>query len=69
MSALKVPIPLLGKTLQHTNHTPAPPLPSSRVNALGASFPPVALKQTMGAPLSRPHKPIPPRLNAVSTCM
>ena len=69
MSALKVPIPLLGKTHQHTDHTPAPPLPNSRLNALGAPFAPAALKQTMGSPLSRPHKPIPPRLNAASTCM
>lgn len=69
MSALKVPITPLETPHQHTNHTPAPLLPSSRLNTLDRSFVPAALEQTMGALLSRPQKPLPPRLNAASTCM
>lgn len=45
----------------------APPLPSSRLHALNGPFAPTTLKHTMGAPLSRPQKPIPPRLNAAAT--
>ena len=57
------------KPLQHTHHTAAPPLPNSRFKRLDGLSAPRALKQTMGAPLSRPQKPIPSRLNKASTCM
>lgn len=68
MSALKVPILSLGQLRRHANHTTAPPLPNPRLNALDGPFASTSLKQTMGSPFSRPQKPVPPRLNAASTC-
>lgn len=60
---VEIPISLMG---DHVCSQP-PPLPSSRFNALAGPFAPTTLKQKMGAPFSRPQKPIPPRLNAAST--
>ena len=69
MSALDVPIPPSYNLLHHANRSAAPPLPSSRLNALNGPVLPTSPKQMMGTPLSRPQKSIPPRLDTATTCM